>query len=220
VNQKGVVERDGTPKESCYVFQSYWGEKPMAHIYGHTWPVRWGKPGEEKMIEVYSNCREVELFVNGQSAGVRKRNSADFPAAGLRWLVKLAEGTNIVRCLGRGERGDAGDTLTFVYQTAAWDKPSKLRLREIGRTNTVATIEARVSDRHDVPCLDAANLVRFGLTGDGRLLDNLGTSTGSRAVQLYNGRALIRVRLSGPQAMASVSSEGMTTAFLTLTKAE
>ena len=36
LNQKGVVERDGTPKESYYVFQSYWAEKPMIHIYGHT----------------------------------------------------------------------------------------------------------------------------------------------------------------------------------------
>ncbi len=43
VNQKGLVERDGTPKEGYYVFQSYWADKPMIHIYGHSWPVRWGK---------------------------------------------------------------------------------------------------------------------------------------------------------------------------------
>ena len=35
VNQKGVLERDGALKESYYVFQSYWAEKPMIHIYGH-----------------------------------------------------------------------------------------------------------------------------------------------------------------------------------------
>ena len=40
VNQKGVVERDFTKKESFYVFQSYWTAKLMAHIYGHSWPVR------------------------------------------------------------------------------------------------------------------------------------------------------------------------------------
>ena len=33
----------------------------MLHIYGHSWPVRWGKPGEPKEILVYSNCPEVEL---------------------------------------------------------------------------------------------------------------------------------------------------------------
>ena len=54
VNQKGVVERDFTKKESYYVFQSYWTEKPMLHIYGHSWPVRWGEKDESKMIKVYS----------------------------------------------------------------------------------------------------------------------------------------------------------------------
>src|SRR4029077_20283215 len=39
MNQKGVVERDLTPKESYYVFQSYWTQKPMARVYGHTWPI-------------------------------------------------------------------------------------------------------------------------------------------------------------------------------------
>ena len=69
VNQKGVIERDFTPKESYYVFQSYWTTEPMVHIYGHSWPVRWGNQGDRKEILVYSNCDEVELFVNGVSQG-------------------------------------------------------------------------------------------------------------------------------------------------------
>jgi beta-galactosidase len=87
MNQKGVVERDMTPKEGYYVFQSYWAEKPMARIYGHTWPIRWGTAGEAKMVKVYSNCASAELFVNGKSHGVKQRNSQDFPCAGLRWMV-------------------------------------------------------------------------------------------------------------------------------------
>ena len=80
MNQKGVVERDMTPKEGYYVFQSYWAEKPMARIYGHTWPIRWGAAGEQKMVKVYSNCARAELFLNGKSCGVKQRNSQDFPA--------------------------------------------------------------------------------------------------------------------------------------------
>ncbi|MFC3563685.1 DUF4982 domain-containing protein [Pedobacter jamesrossensis] len=56
----------------------------MIHIYGHTWPVRWGDNGEEKMVKVYANCTEVEIFLNGKSFGSKKRNSQDYPAAGLR----------------------------------------------------------------------------------------------------------------------------------------
>jgi beta-galactosidase len=94
MNQKGVVERDLTKKEAYFVFQSYWTSKPMAHIYGHSWPVRWGSEGEEKMVKVYSNCEEAELFLNGKSYGIKKRNSQHFPAAGLRWNVVFNKGSN------------------------------------------------------------------------------------------------------------------------------
>lgn len=220
VNQKGVLERDGTPKESYYVFQSYWAEKPMVRIYGHTWPVRWGKPDEEKTVKIFSNCRSVELFVNGVSAGAKQRNSADFPAAGLRWNVKLKEGANNIRAVGQSGNIEVQDEISPEYQTAQWGSPAQLTLQEIKRTGDTATIEARVSDKNGIPCLDAANTVRFGLAGDGRLLDNLGTSTGSRVVQLYNGRAQISLRLAGATAMASVSCDGLRTAFLNVTNAK
>jgi beta-galactosidase len=213
VNQKGVVERDGTPKETYYVFQSYWSEKPMLHIFGHNWPVRWGAAGEEKEVRVYSNCGEAELFVNGKSAGVKQRKSADFPAAGLHWKVKLNEGKNTLRAVGKRDGVEVSDELAVEYQTKPWDKPSKLTLTEIAQTNGVATLEARLFDKDGVACLDAANVVRFGLIGDGRLLDNLGTSTGARVVQLYNGRAQISAQLTGAKANVSVSSEGRKTVF-------
>jgi len=217
VNQKGVLERDGTPKESYYIFQSYWADQPMIHIFGHSWPVRWGKPDEDKMVKVFSNCREVELFVNGVSAGVKQRNITNYPAAGLHWLVKLKEGTNTLDAVGQRDGIKISDEINVGYQTATWDKPVKFTLRQIAQTNNVVTIEARVFDKDDVPCLDAMNLVRFGLAGDGQLLDNLGTDTGSRAVGLYNGRAQISLKLSGSQAVACVSSDGLPTQFLNVT---
>jgi len=217
VNQKGVVERDGTPKESYYVFQSYWAEKPMIHIYGHTWPVRWGTPGEEKLVKVYSNCREVELFVNGVSAGVKRRNVASYPAAGLNWMVKFNDGANQLRAVGKSDGADLVDEISVAYQTAPWGKPAKFVLTELNQADGIARLEARVIDASGVPCLDAANLVRFGLTGDGRLLDNLGTAGGSRAVQLANGRAQISVQLTAARAVACVAAEGLSTEFLVLT---
>ena len=217
VNQKGVVERDGTPKESYYVFQSYWADKPMIHIYGHTWPVRWGQLGETRQVKVFSNCREVELFVNGVSAGVRERNSTNFPAAGLRWDIHFLAGTNTLRAVGKTQGGEVADAISLTYQTTVWAKPAQFALRQIALTNGCATIEAQALDLAGVPCLDASNLVRFGITGEGRLLDNLGTSTGSRVVQLYNGRAQISLQLTGDSAMASVTSQRIKTAFLKIT---
>jgi len=219
VNQKGVIERDGTPKESYYVFQSYWAAQPMLHIYGHTWPVRWGGAGEEKEVRVYSNCAEVELFVNGKSAGVKKREVKDFPAAGLHWKVKFNEGANTLRAVGKRDGFEVSDEIAPEYQTAKWGKPAKIKLAEIAQKDGIATMEVRMTDTNDVPCLDSANVVRFGITGDGRLLDNLGTSTGARTVQLYNGRAQIQVQFTGAKVSISVASEGRRTQFKTVENA-
>jgi beta-galactosidase len=213
MNQKGVVERDLTKKEAYYVFQSYWTTKPMAHIYGHSWPVRWGNEGEEKMIKVYSNCTEAELFVNGKSYGVKKRNSQDFPAAGLRWNVPLKAGAQEVIVIARNGKVEVRDSIKFQYQTEKWGKPAGLTLEKISEENGVATMQVKLLDNKGVLCLDAANWVRFSLAGDGRLIDNLGTSGGSRLVQVYNGRAIIRVQTNGGKSVIGVKSEGMKTVF-------
>ncbi len=216
MNQKGLIERDGTPKESYYIFQSFWSDKPMIRLFGHEWQTRSGKPGEAKEIRVYSNCSEVELMVNGKSMGVKKRNSQDYPAAGLRWNVVLKDGPNQVKAVAVKEK--ISDEIKVGYQSAVWGKPAKLALTELERKDGVVTLQAKIFDANGVPCLDSATLVRFDKLGDAELMDNLGTSTGSRAVQLYNGRAIIKARLSGTQAVFSLSSSDFETQYLTLKK--
>lgn len=216
MNQKGVVERDLTKKESYYVFQSYWTTRPMVHIYGHTFPVRWGEAGEEKMIKVYSNCDQVELRVDGKSMGVKKRNSQDFPAAGLRWNVKLDSGTHKIEAIARKGNNMIRDEISFYYQTEKWGKPAKLQIEEIGKEDSVVTLQVRLLDEKGVQVLDARNWVRFSLAGEGALVDNLGTSDGSRYVQLYNGRAIISVRTDKGKSVVHVKSEDVAGAFIQL----
>ncbi len=203
VNQKGVVERDLTPKETYYVFQSYWTKKPMIHIYGHTWPKRWGKAGEKKEILVYSNCPQVELIVNGTSQGMKKRNSQDFPAAGLHWNCLLQTGENTIIARSQGKESIA-DTIRFVYETRQWGAPARIQTKVTPCGEGISLLEAQLTDAQGVPCLDAKNYIEFGLTGDGKLIENLGTSTGSRKVQAYNGRAAIRIDKKKGESVASV----------------
>jgi beta-galactosidase len=152
--------------------------------------------------------------VNGRSLGIKKRNSQDFPAAGLRWAVQFKE-ANQIRAVGRKDGTEVVDEITQGYQTQKWDKPAKFVLEQIKNDGDKVTVMAHAIDAKGVGCLDSRIVVRFGMAGDGRLIDNLGTSTGSRVVELYNGQALISAQFSG-NAVISVSSKGLPTAFLEL----
>jgi beta-galactosidase len=216
INQKGVVQRDLTKKESYFVFQSYWSSKPMVRIYGHTWPIRWGRPGEQRAVEVYSNCDHAELFLNGKSLGIKQRDSQNFPAAGLRWSVAFAAGPNHLRSIATKGATTVADEISLTYQTEPWGKPTQLRLVERSRRDDIVTIAVTLHDTAGVRCLDSRNLVRFSLAGDGKLIDNLGTANGSRELQLYNGRAEISVKRKGGCTIG-ITSEGLPATLLKLT---
>ena len=175
---------------------------PMLRIYGHSWPVRWGKTGEKRPVNVYSNCDEVELWLNGVFQGRRQRDSQNFPAAGLRWNIVFDEGMNTLRAVGTKNGTTVSDETVLRYETRRWGKPHHLRLQELPSSNGRTRVQAELLDEAGVVCLDARDFIRFGHAGDGRLLDNLGTARGSRFVQLANGRAQIDLLLpEGGQAM-------------------
>jgi beta-galactosidase len=213
MNQKGLVERDLTPKESYYVFQSCWSEKPIAHIYGHSWPMRWGNEGEAKMVKVYSNCASAELFVIGASCGVKTRNSQDFPAAGLRWMVNFEEGNNRIRVVARRGSMEVGDQITTFYQTRKFGKPTHFELSQT-KVGELIQVEAWLMDTGGIMCVEARDAVRFSLAGDGLLIDNLGTARGSRKVELCNGRAVVSVNPRGGNSVVSVSAAGLPAGFI------
>lgn len=214
VNQKGVVQRDLTPKESYYVFQSYWASEPMVHIYGHDRPVRWGGAGEEKEVLVYSNCQEVELFLNGESLGTRRRDSQDFPAAGLHWNVCFKEGKNEI-CAVSVKDGVA-DEVSLVYQTAVWGEPYDFAVSAETLGDGILEITVQLVDRDGNCCLDAADFMYFSIAGDGELIRNQGTVHGSGKVQARNGRGQIRVRTCGGASCIAVRYDGVRTKFINI----
>lgn len=160
----------------------------MLHIYGHTWPIRWGDENEEKEILVYSNQSEVELFVNGQSYGKKQRNIKDYPAQGFHWNVKLTKGLNHIKAVS----ASLTDEITCEYQTAKWGTPAQIRL-----SYADGLVTAQICDKQGIPCLDSKDWVEFSIIGDGRMIQNQGTATGSRRIQAANGRASIRIEANG-----------------------
>jgi len=216
VNQKGLVERDFTKKEGYYVFQSYWATKPMVHIFGHNMPVRWGSEGEIKWIKVYSNCDEAELFVNGASLGKRTRNSRDFPAAGLRWELPLLKGNYHVKVIAVKGKEKVADSLSFFYESAKWGKPVKAVITKLNDAGDTAVIEVKLYDSNNIQCLDARNQIHFALAGDGTLIEHQGTSTGASLMEMYNGRAIIKMIKGKDAGIISAKVTGVPLVFLTI----
>ncbi|MDC7232833.1 MAG: glycoside hydrolase family 2 TIM barrel-domain containing protein [Spirochaetales bacterium] len=214
VNQKGVVERDLSPKESFYVVQSYWSVKPMLRIFGHKWTDRWGKDGELKEFRVYSNCPAVELFLDGISLGTKTRDSRNFPAAGLRWLANLNTGEHELKAVVPEE--NLHDSLTFQYHRDDWGEPAALEGSVNRLTEDTAEISVRVVDQNGKICLDCEDYAEYSLAGKGELLKDLGNPGGSRIVQLCNGKSGIKVLAAKKKAVIAVSCGNLTPLFITV----
>ncbi len=193
INQKGLVDREGNPKDAYYVFKSYWTDDPkFCYIESHTWLERNGPEGEEREVNVYSNCEEVELFVNGKSQGKYKKDISVFPASGLSWQVNFAKGKNIIKAIGfdNGESA-AADEIEISYSTTKNGKPEKIILSSEKLASGNFLITAVMEDGNGNRCLDYNDFVFFSMDGDGKLLEDYGTPTKSSVIQMANGKAEI-----------------------------
>lgn len=214
VNQKGVVERDLSPKEAYYVTQSFWAKEPMLRIFGHKWAIRWGAEGEKKEFRVYSNCSSVELFLNGKSLGIRNRDSQNFPAAGLRWEAELFAGEYSLEALSLD--GSLRDNIEFKYVNQLWKEPNVLIATSRREDGERACITVEVHDDKGRICLDCEDFIHFSIAGKGRLLSNLGTVGGSSKVQLCNGTASIFVEAAESTSVLSAHTETLSSVFVSL----
>ena len=66
----GIIDLAGFPKDTYYMYQSEWTQKPVLHLFPH-W--NWVPGKEIDMWCYYNNADEVELFINGKSQGVRRK---------------------------------------------------------------------------------------------------------------------------------------------------
>ncbi|HUZ07493.1 MAG TPA: beta-galactosidase GalA, partial [Candidatus Paceibacterota bacterium] len=83
----GILDTCGFPKDVFYYYKSWWTTNTVLHILPHwNWP---GKEGQEILVEAFSNCKQVELFLNGASLGKQTMQ----PNSKLSWQVKYEPGT-------------------------------------------------------------------------------------------------------------------------------
>ena len=158
----GILDTCGFPKDNFYYYQAWWGSRPMAHVLPHwTWP---GKEGQEIDVRCFSNCEEVELFLNGQSLG-KKAMSAN---SHLAWKVKYAPGTLEAKGLNAGQVVAQDKVETTGLAAGIKLSPDRAAIKADGEDLSVITV-AVVDDQGRVAPV-AGNLVEFDLAGPGRIL--------------------------------------------------
>jgi len=193
VNQKGLLDRSGYPKDAYYVFKSYWSVDPkFCYLQSHTWNERSGPPERKRSVRVYSNCAEVELLLNGKSLGRKLRDPRTFPAGGLLWDLLFAEGANALAAVGFDEgKRVAGDSLMVHYSWQKSGEPDDLKLVAEKKPDGTYLVTATALDKNGLRCLAYNKKVYFVQLGPGRLLQDYGTSTRSAVIEMANGKAQI-----------------------------
>lgn len=194
LNQKGLVDRAGNPKDAYYVFKSYWSKEPFTYIESHTWTERQGPKDKLRNVSVFSNCSHVELIHKGESLGKKKRVSGDFPACGLNWDINFYEGQNELIAHGY-EDGNiiTSDTLHVNYSYNISGKADHVALAYKKLDNGNYLIEATMKDKENRRVLDYEEYLYFSLNGTGELLVNYGTPTRSQVIEMANGYAVIEL---------------------------
>ena len=184
---------NNNPKDAYYVYKSYWTKNPsFCYIESHTWTERYGKPDQKKELNVFSNCSEVELFLNGQSQGKLLRDTKKYPACGLSWHVSFKEGDNDIQAVGFNDgKKVTEDLLKINFTYKKFDKPDDLTLNSERLPNGNYLVTARAVDQNGKHCLDFNKRVYFTALSGGILLDKLGTNIGSSVIEMANGKAQI-----------------------------
>ena len=218
----GIVDTAGFPKDIYYFYQSVWvspEQKKVLHIVPSYWDFI---PGQEIDVLIYSNARDVELFLNGKSIGshvmeletsqdMRAHFKVPFEPGVLRVVGHFADGSECSEVLHT-----PSDPATVVLTS------DKETLLADGRD--IAFVEISTVDVNGIPVGNARNRIRVEVSGAGRLvgLDN-GDSTDYDSYKgdnrrLFSGKllAMVESTLEPGEITVRAYSEGLETAELRL----
>lgn len=218
----GIVDTAGFPKDIYYFYQSVWvspEQKKVLHIVPSYWDFI---PGQEIDVLIYSNARDVELFLNGKSIGshvMELETSQD-----MRAHFKVPFEPGVLRVVGHFADGsECSEVLHTPSDPAAVVMTSdKETLLADGRD--IAFVEISTVDVNGIPVGNARNRIRVEVSGAGRLvgLDN-GDSTDYDSYKgdnrrLFSGKllAMIESTLQPGEITVRAYSEGLENAELRL----
>jgi beta-galactosidase len=238
----GLLDLTGAPKPMAYERQSWWSDKPMVHAIRRIsvpsatvtdpgfeplnrrqwqfsdWTPQNTAPHEEN-IEVYSNCEQVELILNGKSLGSQPRNTDDSPRT---WKVPFEAGT--LKALGKNK-----DQVVATHELRTAGKPARIALAA-DRTkltydwDDVSYVKVTVVDENGVQCPQADDLITFKLSGPGTIAavgngDNASHEPFQASERhAFQGRCFAILKATAPsgQVTLTASAPGLTGSAITI----
>lgn len=212
-SQFGILDYCGFPKDEAYYLKAWWTDEPVLHILPH-WNLQ-GHEGDSIDVWVYSNCEEVQLYVNGKNLG-RKA----MPKNGhLAWRTVYQPGS--VKAVGyRQDKKILTEQIETTGQPAhivlSSDRPT---LQADGRDVAVFRVELQDKKQRFVPT--ACKELEFTVSGPVRIL---GVGNGDPAyrdterpsdpaarsyrVKTFNGLAQILLQSTGESGEATLQIQG------------
>ncbi|KAK0727782.1 glycoside hydrolase family 2 protein [Lasiosphaeria miniovina] len=162
----GIIDLAGFPKDRYWLYRARWRPSvPAAHLLPHwTWPDR---VGLVTPVHVFTAADEAELFVNGASAGRKKRSASSYR---LRWDdVVYAPGDLRVVAYKDGAQWATDARRTVGAATALNATADRAAISGAAGDDLVFVSVAVVDSRGDV-VPRAANAIAFSVAGPGVLV--------------------------------------------------
>ena len=205
----GIVDLAGFPKDIYYMYQSEWTAGTVLHLFPH-W--NWNEGDKVDVWCYYNNADEVELFVNGKSAGCSSKSGERLRA---QWSGVPYEPGKIEAVSYKFGKEVARESVETTGPAASLRlTPDSKVLKADGYDLCYVTVEALDAQGRAVPT--ACNMLHFDVSGEAELagVDN-GNAADTMCLKgndkaLFNGKALAVVRSirgNGGKAVLTVTSD-------------
>ncbi len=211
----GIIDLAGFPKDVYYMYQSEWTNRPVLHLLPH-W--NWNNGDTVEVWAYYSQADEVELFLNGTSLGVKKKDK-DLHVS---WKVKYTPGV-----LKAVSRKNGKEVLSALVETAG--QPYKIvmeadrsRIHADGKDLSFVTVT--VTDEKGIMVPNADQLINFAVDGQAEIV---GVDNGYQAShepfkanyrKAYNGKCLVMIRSAekGGEIKLKATAKGLEAGSITI----
>lgn len=198
-SQFGIFDYCGFPKDEAFYLKSWWTDEPVLHLSPH-WNLS-GHEGDSIRVWAYSNCDEVELFVNGKNLG-RKPMPAD---GYIEWKTVYRPGALMAKGYKDGKKIMVEKIETTGKAARILMEPYNTTLKADGRDIAIVDLTLKDEKNREVP--DAMNEMTVTLTGPATILGYGNGDPGFKETERpVNGEKTFRIKAFAGKAQVIIRS--------------